>query len=288
MEIKEESFTSIPDKIMAVMMQLYDFVLYQIEHSGPSSKKKVIWVKANEIINLFYNKLEEINHFIKEADIKTALKRMKSDEPAFWMMKAYKVITLMENQDIKNLFECEQLKSLRESILNLWEFMTQNCYSNCLIKNDKDLEVKEGGVIYIDKSGIITGYSKYVYDNKKIISDDLTALYIFKNICNLHKSLEINLIECLHAKKAIEYSYVVSNPYEFISESKAIIEECKRNEEYANNPEDDLDISKQIYVNKWRKFKDLKVTLKFDSVYFTFLSQTQINQINLSLLNLIL
>ena len=50
-----------------------------------------------------------------------------------------------------------------------------------------EIKIKEGDTIYIDDSGIISDFSKHFYDNKDIIPDNRSVLYLFRNLFNLHK-----------------------------------------------------------------------------------------------------
>ena len=111
---------------------------------------------------------------------------------------------------------------------------------------------------------MITGYSKFVYDNKEIISDNRSALYLFKNVCDLHKKFKLDLKKFKRTNKSIDLKYSVVNPYFQNPKSKEMKEEYKgiileQTESLNNN---------QIYFEKWKNFKILQVILTFESVYF--------------------
>ena len=175
----EKESTSISDKLMGMMAQLYDFVTYEIENTKPNEKKEEIAEQVDIVYSKFEEKFNQIIKLIKDTDLESALFMLNSMEPAFWMHKAYKTIRLIQDPRMEDLSSKGSAEKLVNSILYLCDFITRNCYHNCLIVHDQEIEIREGGVIYTDITGLIAGYSKYIYDNQEVITDDPSSLYLF-------------------------------------------------------------------------------------------------------------
>lgn len=138
----EKESVSIPDKIMSILMQLFEFVEYEIENTDILDDSQDIVDQINTVFKVFNDKFTSIHVLVTSTDKDTALDNLQSSEPAFWMYKAYSTIKLMDNQKIKKLSDADFYNSLIGSILKLWEFMTKYCYPNCLVEEDRQIEIK--------------------------------------------------------------------------------------------------------------------------------------------------
>ena len=262
---------SISDKLLMMILKLHDFVAYEIQHEVSDCNNETISEQINKVYRIFNEKFNQVIKLIKGIDSKFVLEMLNLEEPAFWMYKAYKAIDLIRDLKIKKN-SCEHdAEALINSMLYLCEYITRYSYQSWLTDNDREIEIREGGVIYVDATGIISGYNKFIYDNKEIISDNNSALYFFRNISNLHKCLKINLNKYRNFEKAIGCKYSVSNPYFKDTKSNSKKEESTETTLEKTDSWDD----KQIYVDKWKKFKRLQITLSFEPVYFSFFVKIQ-------------
>ena len=115
----DKDSVSMPDKIMSILIQLYDFVNYEIENTNLVSISQDIIEQVNTVFQAFNEKFEMVNNLIKGTETESALIILQSSEPAFWMFKAYKTIELMQDQKIKKLCDDKCYKDLINSIMSL-------------------------------------------------------------------------------------------------------------------------------------------------------------------------
>ena len=227
--------------------------------------------KLIRVFKIFNEKYTQVIKLIESIDSNFVLEILNLEEPAFWMYRAYKTINLIRDLKMKEASSKYEADVLIDSMLYLCEYITRYSYQSCLKDDDKEIEIREGGVIYVDVTGMISGYSKFIYDNKEIISDNKSALYLFRNICNLNKNLKIDLNQYRDTKEAINIKYIVSNPYFQKWKFKAKKEESVLFTLEQSDTWDD----RKIYFNKWKKFKSFQVVLLFEPVYFAFFVKSQ-------------
>ena len=267
----DKDSSSISEKLLMMTLKLYDFVAYEIQHVDPSIKNNADSEQINLVYTIFNEKYTQIIKLVENMDATAFHKILDLEEPSFWMYKAYQTISLIKNPKMLKITNEKYSDTLIDSILYLCECITKHYYYGCLTDNDKEIEIRKGGVIYTDATGMITGYSKFVNDNKEIISDNRSALYLFKNVCDLHKKLKLDLKKFKRANKSIDFKYTVANPYFQNPKSKVLKEEHKGIILEQTKSLNSL----QIYVEKWKNFKNLQVILTFEPVYFFFLVNIQ-------------
>lgn len=236
------------DKLHSILYQIHS----KLQNPSPSKKAEEVeeWsFSINFLLTNFIRLLEEFVSPIGEETKESSKLSSLLNWNAFWMIRAYDVLEYLENPVLKEIIEKKTRTELTDKLMQLWRYVTQECHSRCLVQNDIDVEVKDGGIIYTFEDGTMAGYNQFILNNSHIISENPCDLLLFKNISKIHSKATKQIKSWLDGELEARYTVDTKD----ISDSKEESEE----EDHSTFP--------------WKGKELLNIDLIFEKVYFPLL-----------------
>lgn len=178
--------------------------------------------QLSQILKKIYTKIDDYGILNDREDSLKAIKEVKElwSDGCMWMFRVHQLIKKLE--DVKSaFFELEDLiQNQITQFKDLCRFVTEQCYALSLAKEHENIEMDDGGVIYVFCDGTIIGYSKYVYLNRDLLGYDSDSFLLYKKLQDVNPHILVGVDEILAKKESKTKYYQVQSPEDLESQKK--------------------------------------------------------------------